>query len=151
MELASRFRVEFEGLSFFRPVGLLRVCRALPLTWSHIYFCCLGNSCHCCAKHFIHLKDLAKPHKQILDQATRPLLNLPNGDFSILAGRAAEYIAALCRAQCLDTVCVGHQLLLYTVALCVHYVDLPTPPALVRARPAAANPDLDEGGGGDKQ
>lgn len=66
-----------------------------------------------------------------------PLLNIPNSNLAIMARGAAQYVAILSWAECLDAVCVGLQLFCHSVALKIHHhhqtfpwtVTLPCPTA----------------------
>lgn len=51
---------------------------------------------------------------------TASLLHLPDGDLAVSPGGAAQDVAVLGRAQCLDAVCVSLQLLGDSVALWLH-------------------------------
>lgn len=74
------------------------------------------------------------------------LLNFPDGDFAVSPGGAAQDIAVLGRAQCLDAVCVSLKLLGDSVALWVHHQQLASlltaTPSSGAASATAAHPDL---------
>lgn len=80
------------------------------------------------------------------------LLNFPDGDLAIAPRRAAQDVAILGRAEGLDAVRVGLQLLWHSVALWVQYQHLTSQLTVTltsdTARAATANPDLR---GGERQ
>lgn len=51
----------------------------------------------------------------------RSLLDIPDGNLAIQVCGTTEDVAVLSRAQCLDAVSVGLQLLCHTAALWVHH------------------------------
>lgn len=77
---------------------------------------------------------------------TVSLLNLPDGDFAVSPGGAAQDVAVLGGAQRLDAVCVSLQLLGHSVALWVHHQQLSSLLTVTPRRgascTAAAHPDL---------
>lgn len=50
-----------------------------------------------------------------------PLLNIPDSNLAIMACGAAQYVAILSWAECLDAVRVGLQLFCHSVALKIHH------------------------------
>ncbi len=79
------------------------------------------------------------------------LLHFPDGDLAIMARRATQDIAILSRAERLDAVWMGLQLLCHSVALWVHHQHLTSQLTVTltsnTASAATAHPDLRGGEG----
>lgn len=95
--------------------------------------------------HIFHMKFLFSLPEHI----PKTLLNIPDGNLAIMACGAAQYVAILSWAECLDAVRVGLQLFCHSVALKIYHhhqtshltvtLTCPTAPAI------AAHPYLKGG------